>query len=90
MAYLSPSYSFTPEDISWYTSQPGVTEIKVESEAGDLILWDSRTIHFNCAPTGDRTRVVVYVCMAPASHASKETLERKAEIFEQRLATTHW
>ncbi|KAL8279347.1 hypothetical protein RQP46_008159 [Phenoliferia psychrophenolica] len=83
-------YTYTPADTDWFMAQPGVEEIKVESEAGDLVVWDSRTIHFNAAPTGDRTRVVVYVCMAPASYASASTLERKAQVFEQRLASTHW
>lgn len=87
---LLPSYIYTEEDIKWFLAQDGVEEIKVESEAGDLVVWDSRTIHFNCAPTADRTRVVVYVCMAPASYASKEVLQKKAQVFESRLASTHW
>lgn len=103
------SYIYTEKDMEWFYTQPGVEEIKVETEAGDLVLWDSRTVvscssrkrwkglltfagtqHWNCAPTADRTRVVVYVCMAPASYASEETLSKKAEIFEKRLASTHW
>lgn len=84
------SYTFTEEDIRWLKKQPGVEEIKVETSPGDLILWDSRTIHWNRTPTADQVRVVVYTCYAPKSMASEAVLAKRAECFEQRLATTHW
>ncbi|GAA5869113.1 hypothetical protein JCM8547_008700 [Rhodosporidiobolus lusitaniae] len=83
-------YTFTPEDIKWFQQQPGVEEIKVETQPGDLILWDSRTIHWNRTPTAEQVRVVVYVCMCPKRMANKEVLEKRKECFEKRLATTHW
>jgi hypothetical protein len=52
--------------------------------------WDSRTIHWNCAPTGDLTRVVVYVCYYPAAMFTEEQLVRKKELFDQLRQTTHW
>ncbi|KAM0748997.1 hypothetical protein T439DRAFT_343538 [Meredithblackwellia eburnea MCA 4105] len=83
-------YRYTEEDVEWYLSQPGVEKIKVEANAGDLVMWDSRTIHWNCTPEDGRIRVVVYTCYAPRSHATAEVLKRKAEIFEARQRTTHW
>ncbi|GAA5994438.1 phytanoyl-CoA dioxygenase family protein [Rhodotorula paludigena] len=83
-------YTFTEADIEWFHKQPGCTEIKVETEAGDLVLWDSRTIHWNRVPTGDIVRNAVYVCMCPKSMASAELLDKRKEYFEKRLATSHW
>ncbi|GAA5900921.1 hypothetical protein JCM6882_005979 [Rhodosporidiobolus microsporus] len=83
-------YTFTDEDIKWFRQQPGVEEIKVETQPGDLILWDSRTIHWNRSPLEEQVRVVVYVCFAPKAMASEEVLRKRAECFKKRLATTHW
>ncbi|KAK4699933.1 hypothetical protein P7C70_g6324, partial [Phenoliferia sp. Uapishka_3] len=83
-------YFYTEDDIKWFLAQDGVEEIKVETQAGDFVVWDSRTVHFNCAPTGHRTRVVIYICMAPASFASEDALKKKSDVFDKRLASTHW
>ncbi|GAA5821777.1 hypothetical protein JCM11251_001020 [Rhodosporidiobolus azoricus] len=83
-------YEFTQEDLKWFKQQDGVEEIKVETQPGDMILWDSRTVHWNRSPVADQLRVVVYVCMAPKAMASEEVLKKRAECFEKRLATTHW
>lgn len=65
--------------------------------AGDMILWDSRTIHANTPslipPTtspSDLLRAVGYVCMTPADKASPEVLETRQQIFERGMGTTHW
>lgn len=84
------SYTFTEADIEWFHKQPGCTEIKVETEPGDLVLWDSRTVHWNRVPTGEVVRNAVYVCMCPKSMASAELLDKRKEYFENRLATSHW
>lgn len=62
----------------------------MDVDAGDLILWDSRLIHWNRAPTGERTRVVVYVCFFPAARFTEEQRVRKRELFEGLRQTTHW
>lgn len=49
-------YGFTDEQQQWFFDK-GCEWIKVEAGPGDLILWDSRTMHFNCRPSGDRDRV---------------------------------
>lgn len=82
-------YDFLPEDADWYR-QNGCKEVKICANPGDLILWDSRTIHWNASPTGDQTRFVTYVCYCPRSMMSDKLLERKLEIFRQRKGTTHW
>ncbi|BGP50830.1 hypothetical protein JCM10450v2_006756 [Rhodotorula kratochvilovae] len=87
---LLPRYTFTDDDLLWFKRQPGVEEIKVETSPGDLILWDSRTIHWNRTPTAEQIRVVVYTCYAPRSMASEQVLARRRECWEKRRATTHW
>eukprot|EP00756_Hemistasia_phaeocysticola_P066997 Hpha_TRINITY_DN9640_c0_g1::TRINITY_DN9640_c0_g1_i1::g.184265::m.184265 len=68
----------------------------VQMKAGDLALWDSRTIHCNFPGTGpaknpkELIRAVGYVCMAPKKQADKETLEDRKDAFAQRQSTTHW
>lgn len=84
-------YRYTEEQISWFTSQ-GYQEHKVVAVPGDLIIWDSRLIHFGAEPTDKSStiRTVTYVSYAPVSLASEETLATKRKAFEQWMATTHW
>lgn len=49
-------YGFTDEQQQWFFDR-GCTWTKVNVGAGDLILWDSRTMHYNVRPTGTRDRV---------------------------------
>lgn len=68
-------------------------------EAGDLIIWDSRTVHCN-APGKDSDkhkqdpssllRVCAYVCMTPLAWASPETLQQRRIAFVHNESTTHW
>lgn len=83
-------YRYTQSDLEWFLKQPGCEIIKVETTPGSLVLWESRTIHWNSSPTADQTRVAIYVCMAPASFATPEVLEQKKAAFENFTSTTHW
>ncbi|KAK1676391.1 phytanoyl-CoA dioxygenase [Colletotrichum godetiae] len=84
-------FHYTPEQISWFEKQ-GYQEHKVVAEPGDLIIWDSRLIHFGAEPTekSETIRTITYVSYAPASFATNEALEAKKEAFGKWLATTHW
>jgi hypothetical protein len=53
----------------------------------DLILWDSRQIHYNKVPSSGNLRAVMYICYTPASFASQEDREKKASYFKQRYGT---
>jgi len=79
------------DHISWFTAR-GITPVKVNASPGDLILWDSRTIHYGAEPTekGTTIRTIIYVAYTPARFASKEALEVKKEVFEKWRGTTHW
>eukprot|EP00929_Paragymnodinium_shiwhaense_P008581 TRINITY_DN112539_c0_g1_i1.p1 TRINITY_DN112539_c0_g1~~TRINITY_DN112539_c0_g1_i1.p1 ORF type:complete len:471 (+),score=70.45 TRINITY_DN112539_c0_g1_i1:160-1413(+) len=74
------------------------------AKAGDLVLWDSRCIH--CNTPGEQSeglkpnsgtdgapellRFVSYVCMTPASWASRDVLEKRKQAYIRNLCTDHW
>ncbi|KAE9575014.1 hypothetical protein CGCF415_v005081 [Colletotrichum fructicola] len=84
-------FRYSSDQIAWFEKR-GYREHKVIAKPGDLIIWDSRLIHFGAEPTAssDRIRTIVYVSYAPASFATEEVLAAKAEAFNRWLATTHW
>ncbi|EKG16767.1 hypothetical protein MPH_05970 [Macrophomina phaseolina MS6] len=59
---------------------------------GDLLLWDSRTPHYNLSPaaTSTQPRFAIYTCYMPVAEATQEDLRRKRDAFEKRVGTTHW
>ena len=78
-------------EMKWFEERD-MKPLKVMAEPGDLILWDSRTIHWGGEPTveSDTIRTVIYASYSPATWARPEELERKREAFESFQATTHW
>ncbi|CAG9996783.1 unnamed protein product [Clonostachys byssicola] len=84
-------YEFSREELSWFESK-GLSPVKVCAEPGDLIIWDSRTIHYGSVPSPESTqiRTVIYAAYAPASLASSEQLALKKQVFEKYGGTTHW
>jgi hypothetical protein len=67
---------------------PIVTRAPAECDPStDLILWDSRQIHYNKVPSTQNVRAVMYICYTPASFASKEDIEKKASYFKDRYGT---
>ncbi|KAF7540418.1 hypothetical protein G7054_g1314 [Neopestalotiopsis clavispora] len=82
-------FGFSEKDVEWFKSK-GCEIIKVCAEPGDLILWDSREVHYNELPKSDAVRSVLYMCYTPASYAAPEDLKKKAELFESHVGTTHW
>ena len=53
-------FGFTDEEVAWFVSN-GCEVTKVCAEPGDLILWDSRTVHYNALPESNTIRSVL--CM---------------------------
>lgn len=82
---------FSEEEMDWFRAR-GLNPVKVLAEPGDLILWDSRTVHWGGEPTNksDTIRTVIYAAYAPAKMATKEALEEKKRVFDAHGATTHW
>ncbi|KAL1890763.1 hypothetical protein Sste5346_008088 [Sporothrix stenoceras] len=82
-------YGFKEEDVQWFISQ-GCSVVKVDAEPGDLIIWDSRTVHYARLPESETVRTILYATYTPASLASPEDVALKADIFHRYEATTHW
>ena len=75
----------------------------IHAEPGDLLLWDSRTVHCNTPSfvsppqlnTGEipsLLRIVSYICMTPLAFAENrvELIDRRLNAFRCRLTTSHW
>ena len=72
----------------------------VTASAGDLILWDSRTIHDNTPAISEAAeeksrpdellRIVSYICMTPSIFASNKVLEQRNEAYRRNITTSHW
>ncbi|KAI9661857.1 MAG: hypothetical protein M1821_009096 [Bathelium mastoideum] len=82
-------FIFTEQDVKWFEDH-GCELIKTCLEPGDLVLWDSRTMHYACWPEGQQIRHAQYICMTPAKFAAKEDRELKAQLFKEFQGTTHW
>ena len=65
--------------------------------AGDMLLWDSRTVHCSCPSTsidtvsqGGIIRAATLVSMMPAKGTPKDVLEARRLAVEERRTLTHW
>ncbi|KAM9969430.1 hypothetical protein ACTFIR_001265 [Dictyostelium discoideum] len=80
-----------PHTLKWFKD---CKKIKVCCEPGDVVLWDSRTIHYACQPVKNagngNCRAVVYVSYQPASLASEKVLAQKQQAFHSKRMTSHW
>lgn len=84
-------YLFSPDQLEWFWKR-GLKPHKVCAEVGDLIMWDSRVIHYGSDPTekSSQIRTAIYATYMPASLASQEQLEIKKKVFEDFASSTHW
>lgn len=68
----------------------------ITAPRGSLILWDSRTIHWNQHPSKNRpyqdhskVRMVGFLCYVPKARLTEEGRTRRKEAFEQGVSTGH-
>lgn len=75
--------------------------VLVKCKLGDLILWDSRTVHGglvlqpseefkNNKGKNELVRLAMRITMVPRSLASNPVLERRRKAFTDRIALIHW
>jgi ectoine hydroxylase-related dioxygenase (phytanoyl-CoA dioxygenase family) len=65
-------------------------------EPGDMLLWDSRTIH--CSNSGSKLadgtnsliRAASLICMMPKYLTSEDVLEKRREAVDKVISTTNW
>lgn len=79
-------YKLESEDYAFFN---GCKEIKICCDPGDVLLWDSRTMHMAYGPTA-RCRSVIYTCYMPASMANPKDVAKKKEAFNAKRMTSHW
>jgi hypothetical protein len=107
-----PSKNWIPlcdeELVEHYDAQRGddgrVEFYNVFAKPGDVILFDSRTVHWGCRPepgpmdaetrrrrNEDSVRCVVYVCMTPKAMArDRGVLDKKIKSYLMGRMTSHW
>ncbi|KAB8269029.1 hypothetical protein BDV30DRAFT_251775 [Aspergillus minisclerotigenes] len=88
-AWTPEWYGYTERGMKWLDDH-GCKWEKVCAEPGDLLLWDSRTPHYNLSPKGETPRFCIYTCYMPVADTTNDDLVRKKEAFENWLGTTHW
>lgn len=78
------------------SNDPLLKPATVHLEPGDLLLWDSRTVHCSgpgqgdVAPAPKLLRAVSLVCMMPRAAATAEVLEQRKTAPAQLISTTNW
>ena len=63
--------------------------IKVNTKAGDFILFDSRTFHCNTIPIKQVLRVCTYICMIPSIKVHEKTLVVRDLAVKNRRVSNH-
>ena len=85
-------FRFPNDDAQLQDSQP----IMCKMQAGDLLLWDSRTIHCSApaleTPTGQKKllRAASLICMMPRIKSNQEVIEQRKAAVQTRTSTTNW
>lgn len=82
-----------PNDDPKLSSKPAVM---CHMEPGDMLLWDSRTIH--CSNSGTKLsddtnnliRAASLICMMPKYLSDESVLEKRREAVDKLISTTNW
>lgn len=94
-----PQYNAIPSDwcVLRRPDRLGPDPVLIKAKAGDLILWDSRTVHGGKVGTGfpenfqqELARLAVTVCMTPRDFARERVLSMRREGFLKGKTFTHW
>jgi hypothetical protein len=81
-AWTKEWYGFKETGMKWLADK-GCEWIKVTAEPGHLLLWDSRTPHYNLPSTTQQPRFCIYTGYMPVADASQEDLIRKKDAYER-------
>ncbi len=86
-------YKLSADEQRFYIEK-GCKHVRIECKKGDMVFWDSRTIHCGTEPLKTREnphfRAVIYVCYMPRRLATTKELEKKKKAFNEYRTTSHW
>ncbi len=86
-------YKLNTQERKWFLSK-GCTPHKIMCKKGDLVLWDSRTIHCGVEPQKKRKelnfRAVVYCCYTPKEWSTPSSIAKKRKAFIEGRTTSHY
>jgi hypothetical protein len=75
----------------------GTPPVMCHMEAGDMLLWDSRTIHCSSgsletpsSAKAELMRAISLLCMMPRRLTPPEVLEKRRKAVERVISTTNW
>jgi len=98
--YLQQQYPNSAASGDWLQLHPRDRFIGkgvlLKAEPGDMILWDSRTLHGGLVGTGENlpndyfARLSLTVCMAPSTKAKDSIIKNRKLAVEKGWALTHW
>ncbi|KAL4874296.1 hypothetical protein BJY04DRAFT_212189 [Aspergillus karnatakaensis] len=80
---------FLDEEMCAWLESKGCKWVKVCCQPGDLLLWDSRTVHYGAAPSSTNDRFAAYVCYKPVSMVSEGARQKRAEAWANKDCTAH-
>ncbi|KAK3671650.1 hypothetical protein LTR78_008383 [Recurvomyces mirabilis] len=88
-AWTPEWFGFTDAGMEWLKNK-NCEWLKVCAEPGDLLVWDSRTAHYNLSSKTNQPRFAIYTCYMPVNDATQEDLIKKKGAYERWVGTTHW
>ena len=87
------THKLTDEELKFYTEVNDCAKKKVTCPRGSMVLWDSRLVHGDAAPTKGRAssnlRAVIYVSYALKSSASASVLKKRQTAYDNGRTTRH-
>ena len=90
--FLSREWQFAAVDDDDEVFRQCPAAVQPRMEPGDLVVWDSRTLHCVEAPLSRDTteRMIAYVSMVPAFMADAATVKRRKSAYIYGMHSTHW
>jgi len=85
-------YKLDDQELKFYKDK-GCEEVRIVCGKGDLVLFDSRTIHCGSESIKGRSqenmRCVIYLCYLPRQGTSEAILKKKKKAFNEMRTTKH-
>jgi len=82
----------TNDEMNYYKKK-GCNQYCIKCKAGDMVCWDSRTIHSGIESqkrTKMNFRNIVYACMSPRCNVEESQLKKKRNAFTKLRTTNHY